>query len=247
MNVQLGRRLKTVLGLSMAVAAAWAGGIGSALAAPVTYRAQVFTDLKLNGVSYHNASLELKFVGDTANIAVVPMPAPVASSDFQWLTVGTASFSVTAQGRTLTGTFPAGEIFVSIDTGNGGIGFGSTIGPNGLEPTYPLAFDDYTAGGFAYQYKDLSRSAELSGKAWSCMGFPMAYSTDVPLGATSCTPPDQFPLTTSLGPLVVYMPYLRTNLEGNLESMLPDGSGQYAYFGNYEGSLNRGTFSIAPN
>jgi hypothetical protein len=203
----------------------------------MTYQAVVVTDIKLGGNRYDNATVTVTFEGDTDDIAaaVDGQGKPIASeycsvASFFWLAKGAASISVEHQGKTLSATFRPGQIFVALDACNGGIGFGSYTGPHGLEVAYPLAFTMGTAMVFAESATNpLSTVANLTGDAWSCIGYPATdgFGTN----NNRCYSQDSYPLHTSAGDVVFYMPYTYLTADGGLDS-------------NHNSSLNRGTFSI---
>jgi hypothetical protein len=212
---------------------------GAASADPVTFRATVATDIRLGTHSYRNADLLLTFVGDTQNIAAVtdasgtPLQSSCQNGDptqayFFWIPKGSAAFSFESGGQKVSGHFLPGQVFVSVDVCSGGIGFGSYIGPNGLEPVYPLGFTHGSAQTSTFaSASPLSTAANSTGNAWSCINFPIDNS--------ACTPPDAYPLHTDAGDLFIYMPYLFTCGDGTDNMCLVK-----------SGSMNRGTFSVVP-
>jgi hypothetical protein len=121
---------------------------------------------------------------------------------------------------------------VALDACNGGIGFGSYTGPNGMEVAYPVAYTLGTAMQVALT-SGLSSPARMSGNAWSCIGFP-AVSIGALTGSGYCTAPEGYPLHSDVGDVFVYLPYRSINTS--------DGS----LIGNHVGTLSRGTFSITP-
>ncbi len=230
-----GWRFAVMLG-GLAVAAA-------AGAAPVTYSGTVVTDLSFKGAAYHNALLTLSISADTSNIQPVLDPAtglPIKSTNcagnnnpayagslpngpyFFYLAGGKASLRIESAGRVHSASFAPGQLFVAFDLCNGGIGFGAFIGPDGIEPAYPMGFLGGTAMSFAFNAPDpLHTSVNLSGYVWSCVGI----AENIVNSALGCATPDPYPLHTDGGDLVVYMPY-----------QIPD---------DWHGrSLNRGTFSV---
>jgi hypothetical protein len=232
--------LLRILGISL-LAALGLGVSGPALASPMKYSATVVTDIKVASHTYHNAAVTFTFVGDTSDIAPVAdgQGNQISSSFctpatgwFFWLTRGSASFSVQSQGRTLHGHFDQGQLFVALDTCNGGIGFGSYTGPNGMEVAYPVAYTLGSAMQVALT-SGLSSPAQMSGNAWSCIGYPPQDAGNLS-GNGFCTPPDGYPLHTDVGDVFVYLPYRAISTS--------DGS----LIGNHIGTLNRGTFSITP-
>ena len=90
-----------------------------------------------------------------------------------------------------------GQVFVALDTCNGGIGFGAFLGPNGLEPAYPLAFTLGTAEYAAII--DLSPLTAVCGHYRVClvMHWLSAWAAPITLPGTptgNCIPPDTYPL-----------------------------------------------------
>lgn len=222
-------------------------------AAPVTYTASVVTDIKIGAMRYHNAAVTITFTGDTNQIRPVldqtgqPIASDICPSAnnpqssgidgmgpyFFALAKGRASISVESQGHTHSATFLPGQIFVSFDTCNGGIGFGSFTGSSGIEPAYPLAFSAGTAMSFTYNAPHpLTTSGNFTGYAWSCVGFAEVASHL----STSCTSPDAYPLHTSAGDVSIYMPYqyYLGQVNGTSNDISP-----------HSGSVNRGIFSIS--
>ena len=214
--------------------------MSAAQAESVTYRGTVVTDVKLGSQSYHNAALKLTFSGDTADIGPVKdssgnlIPSSCQNSTppqpfFFWITKGSAAFSFESGGRKFSGNLLPGQIFVSVDTCNGGIGFGSFT-PGGFEPIYPLTFTHGSAQVFAYDSANpLSTASNTTGNAFSCIGFHVDFT------AFTCTPPDTLPLHSDAGDLLVYMPYQFLCGDGSSNICLPK-----------SGSMNRGTFSVVP-
>jgi hypothetical protein len=206
---------------------------------PLLYQSTVVTDIKLAGHTYHKAAVTLSFAGDSDNTTLVVDKSgnPLSSGAqycngtgyFFWLPTGTASLVVESGGRTHRAHFSPNQIFVALDTCNGGIGFGSYIGPNGLEPAYPLAFTLGTAMAFAENTLNaLATEANMSGNAWSCIGYPPTIVGTDGNGNGLCFSPDLYPLHTDVGDVVFYMPYTES------------------FLANHVGALNRGTFSIMP-
>jgi hypothetical protein len=234
---------------SLSVAARFIFGAGAILAAtlasaePMLYTGTVVTDVKVGGKFFHNAWVSIKFKGDTNSITPVPVPSVrcTDASYFYYLTSGRAVVSVRSQGTTLNANVDPGQIFVALDSCNGGIGFGSFTGPNGLEVAYPLAFTMGTAMVVANE-SGLWTPQNMSGVAFSCIGYPPEPEGDL-LGTHDgqCIPPDRtglvpegpipgpYPLRSDRGEIFVYMPYHRAD----------DVSPHF-------GSLNFGTFAITP-
>jgi len=202
-----------------------------AAAQPVTYRAQVVTDVRLDKSFYHNAALTLTFAADTgdAGPALDPSGNPVSSgvcnfASFFWITKGQAALTIESHGEVIEAAFLPNQLFVAADICAGGIGIGSYVA-SGLEPGYPLSFtrgsSEYYAGG---NNNVFAPTFQVSGNAFSCIGYA---SLDGPGGA--CASPDGYPLHTDRGDFFVYMPY--TGWQHNAMRTY---------------SLNRGTFSAVP-
>jgi hypothetical protein len=232
------------------VAAVGLASTVQAPAAPMSYSAALVTDIKVGGHFFHNAAVTFTFVGDTNDIEPAvdaqsqQIPStlcttPATTGWFYWLTKGRASFSVQSKGRTLTGHFAQGQIFVALDTCNGGIGFGSFTGPIGREVAYPVAFTLGTAMVAALNGSGLWYPGAMSGNAWSCIGYPPEGSGNLP--ATGCIQPDgnpAYPLHSDAGDVFVYLPYVVTTLS--------NGAVYGGVYGKHIGSQNRGTFTIRP-
>ena len=196
-------------------------------AEPTVYTGLVVTDVRVGTTLMHNASLKVTFEGDTNDITAVPVPSTnCGGTPFYYLTKGVARMQIEFQGRTRTARLQDGQVFVAVDVCNGGIGFGAFIGPNGLEPAYPLAFTLGTAEYASINYfEPLVGALSVTGSAWSCIGYP-------PMGAGGeCTPPDTYPLKSDIGDIFVYQPYYE---------------GTTAIFSNHSGSTNRGAFLVRP-
>jgi len=178
------------------------------------------------------------FKGDTSDIANVAVVGSLLASQectdnggvgyFKYLSKGVATISARLAGRTITATLLPNQVFVALDSCNGGIGFGSYVTGN-LEPAYPVGFTLGTAMSGAVN-NDLTIPMNASGSAFSCIGYPPN-----PIGALNgnngvCTAPDAYPLYSNVGNVYIYQPYTTQG-----------------YISNHGGSLNRGTFSIAPN
>jgi hypothetical protein len=202
------------------------------------YTANFVTDIKIGHHTYHNASVTIVFKGDTADIANVEVGGTLLASAectdnggvgyFKYLSKGVATISAKSAGTTVTATLQPNQMFVALDSCNGGIGFGSYVTGN-LEPAYPAGFTLGTAMSAAVS-NDLTIPASMSGSVFSCIGYPPN-----PVGALNgnngvCTAPDAYPLYSNVGNVYIYQPYATQG-----------------YISNHGGSLNRGTFSIAPN
>jgi hypothetical protein len=224
-----------------AAAAAYAVTAG-ALAAPMTYTATLVTDVKVGRTTYTNAAVTVTFTGDSNNIQPVtdshgnPIPSTFCTPPTTWfyyLPTGTTSVSVTSHGKTVVARLKDGQVFVAVDQCNGGIGFGSYVGPNGFEVAYPVSFVLGTAAMYAVTGSALSSTANMSGYAWSCIGYPPTGAGNL-TGNGTCASPDQYPLLSVTGlPVVFYLPYTRLNDNGTICC-------------NHYGTSNFGTFSVRP-
>lgn len=192
----------------------------------VTYTGFVVTDVRLNGVLYHNAAVYLRFTGNKANVVPFNVSAPDGNSGSGWeITQGSASVEIISGSQTITANFVApSHIIVSVDQANGGFGFGSMFGTV-LEPAYPLGMDGTVPS--IEGLNDLVTPVVQSGRAWSCIGFPVA----VPGASGHCGNADAYPLATDHGPFVIYMPYYATDASGKIVD-------------DYEGAINNAMFTI---
>ena len=204
-------------------------------AAPMVYTGTVVTDVRVGTTLLHNATLKITFAGDSSNIQQVPLPSSECGGDgyFLYLKQGVARMQIQFQGHTRAARLQDGQIFVALDECNGGIGFGSLIGPNGLEPAYPLALTMGTAEYLAItDGSPLTDPSSTTGVAWSCIGYP-----PLPVGALPgtvdgyCTSPDAYPLKSDIGNIYVYQPYFEDRGE---------------FSSNHSGSTNRGSFQVRP-
>ena len=212
------------LTISLLAATAIFGCLGAgtgAAASPVTYTIFAITDVSLDSHFYHNAHVYLKFVGDTNDIQPFTAKAPDGGvgSGVQ-IAKGQASLLIISGGRHIRAKFKPNQILVSLDTANGGGGFSSAVGPNGLEPAYPLAID---GSSISIAGHDLVTPKAYTGHAWSCVGFPPGANS-----TGRCF--DPIPLKTDRGDFRVYQPY---------QDFFPDGRQ-----GSVSGSLNTGIFSV---
>lgn len=232
-------RLITPVGLlSWAVFAAAALCCDPAGAAPIKYQGFTVTNVSFAGKFLQNAEVTISFTGDTKDIGtfnfssntIVPGCKQPQSTDYCGLVVGVTRVHIAVDGANYDATVAPGQVFVALDSKNGGVGFSSFIGPRGFEAAYPLGLDAGTVGGdpCCSHVLDLVTAANVSGKAYSCIGFAPGQSY-------SCTDPTQFPLATNAGPLAIYMPYYMYNPGSGLIEFHYDG-----------GSLNAGVFSILP-
>jgi hypothetical protein len=162
-----------------------------ASALPVTYSETLFNaNGSLNGVAFppdpqgpgfNCLALTLTFQSDTSN--VVPFSVPKAAGFID--SVGNASFTELdpCQGKTLaSGDFLPGQIFVSVDNTNRGIGFGSILGGS----VYPAGVLIPTTDATLY---DLQTAGTVTGfglTSWQfgCVGT-CGSSSDSPLPTTA--------------------------------------------------------------
>lgn len=205
-------------------------------AAPMVYTGRVVTDVRVGTTLLHNASLKITFTGDSNNILTVPVPSTECGGVgyFLYLTQGVAHVEIESQGRTRTAKLNDGQIFVAVDECNGGIGFGSFVGPNGFEPAYPLAYTMGTAEYWAiFDSSPLTDGfLSVTGSAWSCIGYPPGGAgalNGTPNG--ECTSPDAYPLASDIGNIYIYQPYY-------------EGTGVGGIASNHSGSTNRGAFLV---
>ncbi|HYL83391.1 MAG TPA: hypothetical protein VE263_04090 [Candidatus Angelobacter sp.] len=205
-------------------------------AEPRVYKGLVVTDVRVETTLLHNASLKITFEGDTNDILAVPIPSTeCGGTPFYYITKGEVHMEIEFQGRTRTARLQDNQVFVAVDPCNGGIGFGSFLGPNGVEPAYPLALTLGTAEYAAITNgSPLAGALSTTGSAWSCIGYPPLPINTLP-GAPggNCIPPDSYPLKSDIGDIFVYQPYYESE------------NGQIA--SNHSGSTNRGAFLVRPN
>jgi len=101
------------------------------------------------------------FTADTANI--VPFGVVGASGYENFVGQGRVQLFDDQTGQLLTANFNPNQIYVSVDQTNGGIGFGSTVGP-----TYPLGVYAGTPS-IPYSIYNLASNFTLTnGFAWFC-------------------------------------------------------------------------------
>src|SRR3974390_1654780 len=195
---------------------------GTAAAVKVTYKGFTITDGKLGSWQFHNARVYLRFESDTENVQFIqpyidPNNPQYGTVDVLINQTGKASVVIVTNGGTVSANFAPNEIFVSLDLGDTfdtphlgarGVGFGS-VTATGLEPAYPLGVEDGTVDWgdinqdnsdaaaspeLAQLPVDLVRPSGLSGRAWSCVGFP-----------NNCAAAN--PLHTDKGDLYLYQSY----------------------------------------
>lgn len=103
----------------------------------------------------------INFIANTANI--VPFSVVGASGYENFVGQGSVNLFNDQTGQSLTANFDAGQIFVSVDQTNGGIGFGSAVGP-----TYPLGVYGGTPSIPYASYKLATNFSLNNGFAWFC-------------------------------------------------------------------------------
>ena len=210
----------------------------SARCEEIVYTGLVVTDVRVGTTLLHKASLKITFEGDTNDILPVPISSTsCGGTPFYYLSKGAVRMEIEFQGRTHKARLQDNQVFVAVDQCNGGIGFGSFLGPNGLEPAYPLAL---TLGTAEYasinNVNPLEGALSVMGSAWSCIGYPPQGDGSLPGTASgNCTPPDGYPLKSDIGDIFVYQPYYEF-----------EGSGDPAIATNHAGSTNRGAFLVRP-
>lgn len=132
----------------------------------------------------------VNFVANTANI--VPFSVTGASGYENFVGQGSVNLFNDQTGQSLTANFNSGQIFLSVDQTNGGIGFGSAVGP-----TYPLGVYGGTPSIPYATYNLASAFTLFNGFAWFCPAGTCTLGTQGPPLAT-----DQGPLTiTPTGPV----------------------------------------------
>ena len=232
----MARRTAVALAFVVGALVAAAPACGS----PMVYTANFVTNIKIGNQTYHNASVTIVFKGDTSDIANVavggtllasglcPAPAGGGVGYFKYLPKGVVTISARSDGGTITATLLPNQVFVAFDSCNGGIGFGSYVTGN-PEPAYPVGFTLGTAMSWSVN-NDLTTPGNMSGSAFSCIGYPPNGIGAAQGNNDACTAPDGYPLYSNVGHVYIYQPY---TTQGHIS--------------NHGGSLNRGTFSIAPN
>lgn len=195
----------------------------TAVAGPVVYSAFVVTDVSLGSRYYHNAAVTFTFTADTRNIIAFNVTAPNGNSGSGYLVdKGRATVRIETPGSSVRATFAPKQVFVSLDIENQGVGFSAYIGPNGLEPAYPLGLD----AGTVRQVTDLTSPVNVTGSAWSCIGYPPENGGD----NGRCFDPAPNPLQTDHGDFIIYSPYESPFMDGTLG---PNG-----------GTMNRAIFTV---
>jgi hypothetical protein len=103
----------------------------------------------------------ITFIADTANI--VPFDVPGASGYENFTGQGSVNLFNDQTGESLSANFDPGQIYVSVDQTNSGIGFGSAVGP-----TYPLGVYAGTPS-IPYSSYDLTSDFTVfNAFAWFC-------------------------------------------------------------------------------
>lgn len=134
--------------------------------------------------------VNINFIANTANI--VPFSVTGASGYENLVGQGSVNLFNDQTGQSLTANFNSGQIYVSVDQTNGGIGFGSAVGP-----TYPLGVYAGTPSIPYASYNLASAFTLFNGFAWFC---PTGTCTLGVAGPDLAT--DQGPLSiTPTGPV----------------------------------------------
>jgi hypothetical protein len=161
--------------------------------------------------THPNVNLIFTFIGNTADVLPFHVtagcrptcsPAAIGDGDGFQIVAGTATVSIQDPGSgsiIASGTFlPSAGVFVSVDNGNGGLGFGSfgrlpsdpQFPKGGMEVAYPYAqFDVHETVDLKSNYNPVQRWAA------SCVGFNGSPGTYEPASACN-VPPD---LATTAG------------------------------------------------
>jgi hypothetical protein len=197
--------------------------VRTAEAKKVTYTGFTITDGKLGSWAFHNARVYLTFESDTDDVQFIqplidPSNPSFGTVDILINQTGKASVLIIASDRIVAARFAPNQIFVSLDLGDTfsaphlgarGVGFGS-VTATGLEPAYPLGVEDGTvdwgdinednsdavaSSELAQLPLDLVNKSGLSGRAWSCVGFPNGCAAANPLH------------TVGMGDLYLYSSY----------------------------------------
>jgi len=171
-------------------------------AVPITYSGFTITDGKLGSWTFHNANVVLTFKSDTD--FVQQLPGSVAGVNVAYVDKGIALVTIVAKGKTVQARLDQGQIFISFDQVNGGVGFGFfTPGlqfPANLNPIYPLAMSDalpQAAVSNGILPDTLLPDAGFAGRGRICLSAnPFA----------SCASPT-LPIKTDKGDLYLFQPY----------------------------------------
>jgi hypothetical protein len=185
--------------------------------------------------NHPNVNLIFTFTGNTADVLPFHVtadcrpgcsPQAIGDGDGFMILAGTATVSIQDPGSgsiIASGTFlPSAGVFVSVDNGNGGLGFGSfgrlpsdpQFPRGGMEVVYPYAqFDIHEIVDLKSAYSPGQRSAA------SCVGFNGSTGTPDPTSVCN-VPPD---LATTSGVFKVQNSWGGTNSESmsQFETMLP--------------------------
>lgn len=103
----------------------------------------------------------INFLASTSTI--VPFSVPGASGFENFVGQGSVNLFNDQTGQSLSANFVAGQIFLGVDQTNGGIGFGSAVGP-----TYPLGVYGGTPSIPYANYNLASAFTLFNGFAWFC-------------------------------------------------------------------------------
>ena len=178
-----------------------APGTGAHAAQITYYLSGIIASGSLGAIPLFNTPAEFTVVSDDAYVTEVPGSAVGAPNDppgsffenADPLAVATVRIHL-PDGTTRTATFAKGQIVVTEDLRNGGIGIGSNLLPGSPPP----------AGGFVYPFALASLSSRptpaLAATAAPLTGLPFVCGNFDPLSATPC---DAVPLNTDLGVLTV--------------------------------------------
>jgi hypothetical protein len=141
------------------------------LAAPITYTGFTITDGKLGSWHFHNARVFLTFESDTSKVQnlTIPVPNTNRSVTIKYNKTGIARITIVGDHKTVKALFKNGQIFVSYDLSNGGVGFGSFAPDGSFQPAYPLGVAGGTVDGpaavglaFGPSPEELALSADLT-------------------------------------------------------------------------------------
>lgn len=132
----------------------------------------------------------VSFLANTANI--VPFSVPGAHGYENFVGNGSVNLFNDQTGQSVSANFLSGQIYVSVDQANGGVGFGSSVGP-----TYPLGVYGGTTSPVPYSSYNLASNFTVNGFAWFCPPGTCQLGVAGPDLAT-----DQGPLSiTPVGPV----------------------------------------------
>jgi len=203
-------RVRKCLIATMSIAAALSLPV-AANAAPIIYDFYVVTDGTLGSWVFSKALVHFRIASDTTNVS----HPTLAGQQIALSSTGTYQVTVMANGRTETATFKPGQLFVSVDQTNGGVGVGSYDSAGNPLPTYPIGIQDGIPDCLGLDYQDcispsaavtgllldLTGNTMLSGRAWSDPCFAASGPCD-----SSVLPP----LATDRGAFSLAEPYTTT-------------------------------------